>query len=131
MTAELFGNPEVAADVLSGLWDDEGNARCLGLDKLKLDRELANVTTEIRPEILDPVGLDECTLSKIELEPNVAGYFSIKFRVQGHPTPEEVGALYEIQGRDVELILTQKQRDMFDDGASEAEQQEEAENADA
>lgn len=132
-TAELFGNPATATEVLTGLWDENGNAMCLGLEKFKLDRELENVLVDIRPEFNEAVALEECTVGKIELTPSVAGYFEIKLRAQGHPTPEEVGALYELQGRDLELRLTQKQRDMFDgpqgeteDADSEQEQTEEA-----
>lgn len=76
---------------------------------------------------MDPLELDKTSLRKIKLAPDNGRYISVKFQLQTHPTAEQVGALYEIQGRDVQLSLNGAQADLFDgDGPESGDEDETA-----
>lgn len=52
------------------------------------------------------VELDKVTLKGITVEAKNGGTVTVSFTCSGYPTGEDVGKLYDLQGHDVELILS-------------------------
>lgn len=126
----LFGASSKAAHTwLRSLYADGGKGDELtvpSIGPIKVSAEFEPVTVAFEPEFLEAMDLARCRLDKVVVTPDFAQRIGVKFRIQGHPTPQQVGHLYELQGRDLGLTVAKQQGDL----PLESEQ-EETEDAEA
>ena len=75
--------------------------------------------------------LGDITIDKFKLEPQQGGSVLVRWRTVAHPTEKDIGKLYSLIQRDVDLVLTPPEPktvgELFGDAPAPAEQQEEEE----
>lgn len=117
--AQFFADKARAQAWLNPLWREGGDEVTLvGVGYIKLDRDIENALVEIRPEFVEPILLEQCKISKIQAAPQYSRTLDVKLRVQAHPTKAQVGELYELQGRDLDLVISERQHEL---GLADAE----------
>ena len=109
---QLFGDADGTRTFMQAMYD--GEHPLPNLQKMTWNREINAVSAHLEPDFSKGLSLDGCSLDKIVTAPDNGRWISVKFRIQCHPSAEQVGRLYELQGRDVELSLSTSQGDMFD-----------------
>lgn len=103
---ELFYDVHAYRHLWDGVWTDAGELRAHSLRACKLAREFNRVTATIGGDLFaGPIDLQDAKLNKLSFTPETGGVAAVKFRLQAHPTTEQIGELSQLLGRDVELAL--------------------------
>jgi hypothetical protein len=103
--AQFFPNEKTAEAFASAIWNDEGDVRHGLTGALALSYELIGGETLIRlpSNKAEIASFEKADIKALRLTPIAGHCAEIKVRINCHPSESEVGRLYSLLGRELEV----------------------------
>lgn len=86
------------------------------LGPLKFNEEIVGATVTVHAAVSkSDITLEGCTVDNFHVEPQEGGTIDITLRVQAHPDEKQMGKLYMLIGKDVEISIEPPEADAEED----------------
>lgn len=105
---------------LTGMFDADGNLRSQDFECFKLTRELTGVKARLSTALGTPLDFDLADADSFSIDLEINNTALVAFRLQVHPTDEQISDLAELLMSDVTVILEQVQGELKLAGGTDA-----------
>lgn len=112
--------------VITGMYDADGNLRSQDFEDFRLTRELTGTRARLSTALGTPLDFDLADADSFGVGLEINNTALVSFRLQVHPTDDQISTLAELLMSDVTVVLEQVQGELKLAGGTEAPAAEQA-----